>query len=365
MFVPVLISAPLLVMLAVLLLNIIFGRIIYRLSSSPADVSILIPARNEERSIKECVESCLSQSGVSEIIVIDDNSTDRTRDMVLEIEDPRVRLLSGRALPAGWLGKNFACQQLGEVATGSYLLFLDADARLYPGATERAVGILDTLRSDLLSFFPEQRCGSIPELLAIPLVDLFLYLTLPLPFVPLSTPPSMSAANGQFMLFRTDFYRKLGGHQSVSQEIIEDVALARRTKEKGGRVVVTSGRGSVWCRMYSGRTELELGFEKNAFQAFGRSTLRMSLFLLLVWLIFLLPIIGLLPFIGMVLSPAFVLPSILILVVRGVHAWAFGYSLFWSVVAHPLALVYGTAIILRSRVAFLQGVVQWKGRGIG
>ena len=126
------------VILAIEVSNFITLRRVYHgsiLISEPM-VSVLIPARNEELNIRECVVSVLSQDYDNyELLVLDDNSEDKTHDILISImeETKKLKVLRGAELPAGWAGKNWACHQLSEAANGELLLFIDADTRMKNG----------------------------------------------------------------------------------------------------------------------------------------------------------------------------------------------------------------------------------------
>lgn len=345
-------------MLAVLIVNICFHLSIRTLSAQPADVSVLIPARNEERSIRAVIESCLSQEGVREILILDDHSTDRTVEEVLRFTDNRVRVIRGAALPEDWLGKNFACHQLAHEAKGAYLLFLDADVTLEPGAIRRAIGIQQRFNTSLTTLFPQQIAVSIAEKLAIPLVDFLVYLALPLPLVPRISISSLSAGNGQFLLFTREGYLRQGGHERVRGTVLEDIALSRNCKESGGRLVVSGGQGIVNCRMYQGHREVVRGFEKNVYVASGQHPFLLVLVLSATTFWMLVPY-------PLAFSSGVWAPLMLLLTIRLLHALAFRHPLFWCVVAHPAQILYAFFIALRSMIAFHKNEVTWKGRSLG
>ncbi|NTW97387.1 MAG: glycosyltransferase, partial [Oscillochloris sp.] len=136
---------------------------------APALISILIPARNEERSIERCVRAALAQAYPRlEVIVVDDGSTDRTGDILASIADPRLRLIVGRALPPGWVGKCNACQQLGEAAGGAWLLFLDADTTPAPDLAAALLASASARELDLLTIFPFLELGTFWERVILP-----------------------------------------------------------------------------------------------------------------------------------------------------------------------------------------------------
>ncbi len=322
-------------------------------------VSVGVPARDEERVIGACLESLLAQEGIDlEIRVLDDGSTDRTAAIVREIaaRDGRVRLMEGLPLPEGWKGKPHACHQLGEAATGEWLLFVDADVRLGSGAIAAAVAQGEATGADLLSVFPEQVCGSLSEKVLMPTLGFILLVFLPLRF--LDRPdPRIAAANGQFMLFRREAYLAIGGHAAVKGEMVEDIVLARRIKQAGKRLAIADGTGRVFCRMYTNLGEIWLGFSKNLYPAFGGKPLPFWFAMGLLGGFFVLPwalAIGGVPEAWGAVALA--------LGMRVGLAWRLRQSV-WSVLGHPLAMVFLLALGLRSYGVARSGrTVPWKGR---
>ncbi|TLU52625.1 MAG: glycosyltransferase [Chlorobium sp.] len=239
-------------------------------------VSVLVPARNEALNIERCVRSLLQQDyGVFEIIVLDDGSTDKTPELLdglMKESAGRLQILRGEALPDGWHGKTWACFQLSRMAKGELLLFTDADTMHKSDALRRSVGSLMDSGSDMLSIMPHQELGSFWEKLLVPLIHVILLCYLPIRLVRTSPNPAFSFANGQFILFRRDFYERIDGHAAVRNAIVEDVWLCRAVKKAGGRVAAYNGSDIVSCRMYRNFKEIWEGFSKNLFAAIGYST---------------------------------------------------------------------------------------------
>jgi glycosyltransferase involved in cell wall biosynthesis len=257
-----------------------------------ARVSVLIPARNEEESLPTLLDSLLKQSHQNlEIIVYDDESTDRTRDIVQDFmeRDHRVQYLEGIPLPNGWLGKNHACDQLAKAAGGDYLLFMDADLETGPDIITSSLHYLKKERLSLLSIFPVQKMYSFGEWITVPLMNWILLSLLPLMLIRLSHWKSFSAANGQFMLFPASLYRENLFHQQVKNERVEDIEIMRLMKSKRLRVATLPGNHQLKCRMYGGFREAVHGFSKNVVAFFGKSYFMTVLFVLLTslgWLPF-------------------------------------------------------------------------------
>jgi glycosyltransferase involved in cell wall biosynthesis len=263
--------------LLVSLVNLIFrervGR--YRLDGTPK-VSVLIPARNEEGNIRNILEDLLKQDYLNiEIIVFNDQSQDNTASIVKEyvVKDQRITLLESKGLPPGWLGKTFACNSLSQVATGEYLLFIDADVRISGGIIPGVVAYSSGLDLALISFFPKQRIVTLGEKITVPNMNFILLSLLPLILVRKSTYPSLAAANGQFMMFKSEVYRSVKPHELTRANKVEDIEIARLLKKKGFRIACLTGDNTLMCRMYSGFKEAVSGFSKNVSAFFANSIL--------------------------------------------------------------------------------------------
>jgi hypothetical protein len=241
----------------------------------PERVSLLLPVRDEANRVASCLESLLEQIRVPdlEIVVMDDGSTDGTADVVRTIAgaDPRVRLLTAPELGADWLGKPHACQALADAATGSVLIFVDADVRLAPHAVAAAVELLRDSGLQLISPYPRQIALTPAERLVQPLLQWSWLTTLPLGPAERSARPSLSAANGQFLVVDADTYRRSGGHAAatVRTAVLDDVALLRSVKAAGGRGGVVDGTALATCRMYENWAQLREGYTKSLWSAFG------------------------------------------------------------------------------------------------
>ena len=321
------------------------------------EVSIIVPARNEEASLGDCLESLSSQIGVAfEIIVVDDGSTDRTREIAHSFHE--VRVICAGPLPDGWTGKNNAVIAGAKEAQGKWLLFTDADTVHLPGSLARALAEARDQQTDLLSYSPEQVVGTFAERAVMPVIFAELAAQYPLHKVRRQS-SGIAAANGQYILVRRAAYEAAGGHHAVAREILEDVALARLFRQAGLKVHFRYGGDSVRTRMYRNWAQLRDGWTKNLALLFphpGRLALR-SLFLWIVaWSSF-----------GIALSG-----------VLDQHFLAIGFAVFWLVlfrriqsahfatVNNLIAIVAGLPVfaylLLRSNHAHANGRVWWKGR---
>lgn len=255
-------------------------------------ISVLIPARNEERIIGRCVESALNQNYNNfEVIVLDDNSTDNTSKILSEIRNNRLKIIKGKQIEDGWVGKNFACKQLSEAAKGNYILFIDADTILEKNALENSVKFIKSQNADLVSFFPRQITISFWEKIIIPLLHFVVLTMLPLILVEKTKRTSLTMANGQFMLFRRTAYDKIGGHYSVKNRIVEDVWLGRKIKISGGKLIFADGTDIAYCRMYKNLNEIIEGFSKNIFPGLSFSTAGIIFVITFFFFLYIIPYI--------------------------------------------------------------------------
>ncbi|WP_287130008.1 glycosyltransferase family 2 protein [Candidatus Cyanaurora vandensis] len=224
-----------------------------------AQVSVIIPARNEVLNLPRCLEALLGQTYTPlEIIVVDDNSSDGTEELVEQY--PRVTLIRGGPLAAGWTGKCYALHQGVERTRGDWLLFVDADTCLEPGGLAAALAYGDET-VDLLSLTARQEAVSIWEQAVQPIIFGLLNRQYPLG-------TGGIAANGQFILVRRDAYTRVGTHRAVRGAVVEDVALARAFHQQGYRVHFINGTGLFRTRMYRGLQEVWEGWSKNSFRLF-------------------------------------------------------------------------------------------------
>ena len=233
-------------------------------------VSILVPARNEEKSIAACVQPLLEQDYLDyEVIILDDNSEDRTAELLNSFEDPRLRWIKGKPLPHGWAGKNWACHQLYQIAKGDYFIFTDADTVHKPEALSCVVAAVQHAKAGFASFMPRQLVDTAAEKLIVPVINWAIFFYLPLILAYKLPFPFLSAAVGQFIIFSRSAYEKSGGHAAVKVKINEDLALARQVKSVGVKWALFNGRDLLSCRMYSDAKQVWHGFGKNLFSLTG------------------------------------------------------------------------------------------------
>ena len=233
-------------------------------------IAVVIPAYNEAENIQDCVLAVLAATETTQmqVWVVDDQSIDETLAIVQtlqqELADPRLHVMAGQPRPQGeiWVGKNWACVQATRQLQAEFLLFLDADVRLKRGAIETALAVMQSEQIDLLTVLPTIVCGCLGEWLAQPLI--ISLLAVGLSFAEVNDPESKTVfAVGPFMLFRHSAYEFLGGHLSVANEVVEDVELARRIKQKGLKLRYGVGHDLAAVQMYRSAAALWEGWTKN------------------------------------------------------------------------------------------------------
>jgi glycosyltransferase involved in cell wall biosynthesis len=248
-------------------------------------VSVLIPARNEERNIREAVAAVLANRDLDlELIVLDDHSTDGTAKIVSEMarRDLRLRLESAPLLPGGWCGKQHACAVLAQHAKHSYLVFLDADVRLSADALARMVLFLREEDVALASGVPFQKLGTFSEWLLLPLIHFVLLAFLPIHRMRQTTAPECSAGCGQLFIARRDAYQACGGHANIRDSLHDGIQLPRLFRKAGFRTDLFDATDLAICRMFNSHGEVWRGLARNATEGLAapKMILPMTIFLL-------------------------------------------------------------------------------------
>ncbi|MCK6602282.1 MAG: glycosyltransferase [Bacteroidetes bacterium] len=325
-----------------------------------ARVSVLIPARNEEKNLPATLESLLNlKTDLHEIVILDDHSTDSTFQIADTIgrHEPKVKVLRGKPLPAGWTGKNWACHQLGLVATGTHFLFLDADVRPEKGSIGGALSVMETSHLGFLSVFPDQKLGTPGEKMVVPVMHHILLSLLPLILVKKTRFSSLSAANGQWMLFLRELYQTGRYHEAEKGSVAEDIRIARRVKSEGVSAACLLGGGLVSCRMYSGLRESLDGFSKNSIDMLGgtpaSATILSVLLVLPPFFFFFLP------------WPVFFWIDLgLLLGSRILIAKLSGRSVQESLLATPALLFFLIYLVIKGFISRWTKTITWKGRTV-
>ncbi len=248
--------------------------------------SVLIPARNEEANIAAALRSVLQSDDIDiEVIVLDDDSTDRTAEIVREIaqNDSRARLERAQPLPAGWFGKNFACHRLAGFARHPLLFFMDADVRVSRSdSLARLAAFVEQSGATLVSGVPREETCGLMEKLIIPLIQFVLLGFLSLDRMRGSTDPRFAAACGQILAVRRDAYEQAGGHAAIANRIHDALALTRTFRAHKLATDLFDATDTFHCRMYQRAAEVWPGFAKNAHEGLGSPQLILpaTLFLL-------------------------------------------------------------------------------------
>ena len=330
-------------------------------ATSPASISAIVPARNEELSIAACIESLARQPEIAEILVVNDQSTDKTAEIVRGLKRvlPNLRLLETNGVPPGWVGKNNAVALGAREASQPWLLFTDADAEHLPGAAAKALQIAQETSAALVSFSPEQITEKWYEKSLIPFI--YCRLARKFTYAAVNDPASPdAAANGQFLLIRRDTYDAIGGHASVAAEVLEDVALARRVKSAGCRLAFSSGKDIVRVRMYRSLASMWEGWTKNLYPLMGGTPVATfrefeSTF---PWIPLLVILLG-------VRYPILMFAGVMLLIFRQIN---YGSELTRNLFPFSFIQYYVPAVVLYAGVLWasyrhhVRGKVEWKGR---
>jgi len=350
---------------------IIFWVVLYNLFTAPRirnlrgdnsdfpSLSILIPARNEEKNIANLLDSLNRQSyKYFEIIVLDDNSDDKTNEIAASYltKYNSMRIIKGKNLPSDWTGKNWACHQLSTAAKGDILLFIDADVTVKPEAISSSINLFKLKKIKMLSVFPTQLLYSYGEWLIVPLMNLILLALLPLKKVYSSKNKSFVAANGQFLMIERNAYRKIGGHERVKNKLVEDMEIARAMKKNNLQIMTALGADSIYCRMYEDLNSSVKGFTKNFYSGFNTNPLGFIILLLFISSLFLVPLI--LP----LLNYYYFIIVLMIYITRIVISFLSYQKIFYNIILHPLQIIFMIVIGINSLRATLQNSIIWKSR---
>ncbi|OQB47580.1 MAG: GalNAc(5)-diNAcBac-PP-undecaprenol beta-1,3-glucosyltransferase [Firmicutes bacterium ADurb.Bin153] len=359
------------ILVLVLLSNIILIPCLRNslVTESTRKLSILVPARNEQDNIEKCVRSLMGQDYPNyEIVVLNDNSTDATGEILerLRLEDPRIRIIDGTPLPQGWLGKNWACMQLAEAATGEILFFTDADTEHEPFSASASVALMEDRNPGMMSGFVKQRMDTLGEKLVVPLMLWGMLCFTPVIVMHYMKYSFLTAACGQYMVFDRKAYFKVGGHSSVKARVDEDKEFARVMKQNGFPVIMADATRMISCKMYGGFKEAVRGFSKNVFSAFNYRVLPF----VLVWLAAVTCIVT--PVLYLILVDYYANPALanqaMILVVLSLAIWFLTYWKtrvpYYLTLVYPMSMFIWFYVSMNSVYLSITGKSFWKGRNI-
>lgn len=332
-------------------------------------VSVLIPARNEEHNIEQCITSLYRQEYPNyEIIVLNDHSTDRTDEVLAALKNkfPRLVTINGAELPDGWIGKSFACHQLTKAAIGEWLLLTDADTIHNPNSIRTGIETALTRNADLLSVVPYQITNTFSEKLVIPILHFVTFSMLPFYFLEKKGFKQFTIAVGQYMLFKKSSLEKIGGYETVKNEMVEDVSMGKLIKKNDMQLIVLNGIEMVSCRMYRSFAQVWEGFSKNIFAGLGFSFITMLLIIISYFVFFIMPYFWTPYFL---ISQGFSLLSFLCIAQVAINYFirltlSFKYKLsFASSILHPIGILTVILITLNSwRLVTFSSGPSWKGR---
>lgn len=324
-------------------------------------VSVIVPARDEERAIERTVRAFLAQTWPAlELIVVNDRSTDATGPILarLAAEDRRLVVVDNEEPPPGWLGKPWALHQGSLRAHGELLLFVDADVIYEPDAVAAAVLHLQERDVPMLTLFPRFVMRGFWEHIVMPILAFFAFTVVPIWLSNRSRARLLAFGGGTGNLIRRADYDAVGGHVPLCSAVVDDVGLARLVRASGRQTIVARAEELVSLRMYEGLGEITRGFTKNAFAVIGRSYVTMGVILVLGFVLHVLPF-GL-ALTGDLLSIA----SVAVLTLTRVVLFAaLGYRLDNALFGHPLMVLAWFGIMARS--TWYTGVrkqLLWRGR---
>lgn len=337
-------------------------------------VTVIVPARNEERIIGKCLAGLMEQdypANCLQMIVNDDNSTDRTSAIVKDLAagDDRVRLIQAQPLPAGWLGKPHACWTAAAEARGDWLCFIDADTIGEPPLISTALETATSRGLDLLSLQPFQELGAFAERLILPAGFFLIAFTQDLRKTNDPAAPDASV-NGQFLLIRRSVYELVGGHAAVRDAVAEDSALARAIKSAGHRIGVFGTDGLLHTRMYSDFRSLREGAARQAASLLGGPVVLLCVGVGALLLAIAPPVLPALAAGRLAASGGAVAIAALVasatgsLALLGTHIGAARYFRipFWYGLLFPLGYAAGAGILVFAAWQRLRGQTRWKGR---
>lgn len=258
-------------------------------------VSVMVPARNEAANIRACLDSLLRQTYTNyEVIVLDDNSTDETWQILQEyqaIYPDKCRIYQGKPLPSDWYGKPYALQQLSEYATGDMYLFTDADTVHEPGSVSFAVTNMIEHKASYLSGYPRQIVKSLGEKITVPSMYIMTSMVLPLFLIPRTKRPAHSFSIGQYVVYRAEVFKQIDGYASIRKQVTDDIFMVRNLKRLGLKTIFLDAQDYVSCRMYQSYREGFVGISRSVFPSLEYNSWQYVGMTFFLFFVVLLPII--------------------------------------------------------------------------
>ena len=329
-------------------------------------ISVLIPARNEEKNIENCVTSLLrSEYPWLEIIVLDDNSTDRTYEIVEELSrhHRNLKIIKGKELPPGWNGKNWACHQLSQVARGKWYAFTDADTTHRPQSVSLAFTAAQKRKSVFVTYIPGLPAKTWSEKLFYSIIHFTFFALLPFRVVNYTRNSRLAFGIGPFLFINRKFYFSFGGHESIKTAIVDDIALAKRVEEHKGKISAVDGTKVMDVRFYTCFKELWHGFSKNVYEAIGCAPHYLIALLISCYFLFIYPYFLLWE--AWESQQDLTVPLLMvgiISLIKIILSLRFQTSIIFGLL-HPFSVALAFLILLNSfRISVFKKKIEWKER---
>ena len=327
-----------------------------RVGSSHLSFSLLVPCRNEEDNVFALVESLSALNHPRyEVIFINDNSTDNTRELLLDATGnfPFMSVIDAESLPQGWLGKPWALSQGLIQAKNDFLVTVDADVRLSPDALSKVDAVLTRTQVDFLSPYPAQIALTLSERLIQPLLQWTWMTTVPLRLAMKSSRPSLAVANGQFFFIKKSAVIASGSFDSIRSSVLDDIDLARVLVRNGFRGGVCDGSSIASTRMYSNFREIRSGYGKSLSQGFGGLAGSLAIALIMI-------VSGLIPFIFSITGSTTAAIALLLIISSRMVSALSSRSLLIDALLHPISSILFVYLLIYSNL--FRKNIMWKGR---
>ena len=300
-----------------------------------------------------------------EILVLDDNSSDRTHEIVKELSKhhQQLRIIKGKKLPPGWNGKNWACHQLSFAARGDWFLFTDADTIHQPQSVSTALAAARKRKSVFVSCIPSFITKTWAEKLYFPIIHFVFVALLPFKLLNFSTDSRLSFGMGPFLFIERDFFFSWGGYEAIKAEIVDDLAMARKVKENKGKISILDGTQFMDVRFYSCFKEVWNGFSKNSYEAIGKAPHYLALIVFGCYYLFIYPYLSL--WAALVSHQSLALPLLQVMtiaLIKFILSVRFRVNVVYGQL-HPLTVIFALAILLNSfRLLLFKKKFEWKER---